>query len=106
MHNVPFGFGLVFNPPMSGSVGFDIWAAPRANYMSQDASNVGGEKVNRFGFGVSGGVNVNFMQGFGIYGALDWTTFASKTTTLATYPKISPLYLGAGLSYKFTMRGS
>lgn len=104
--NVPFGIGVAFKPAMSGSVGFDIWAAPRADYMSQNFSDVGGEKVNRFGFGVSGGVNVNFAQGFGIYGALDWSTFAEKTTTLATYPKVSPFYVGGGLSYKFKMPGS
>jgi hypothetical protein len=104
--NVPFGVGLAFKPAMTGSVGFDIWAAPRASYLSENYTNVGGDKVNRIGFGVSGGVNVNFAQGFGIYGALDWSTFAQKTIGTNIYDKVSPLYLGAGLSYKFRMPGS
>jgi opacity protein-like surface antigen len=104
--NIPFGVGIAFKPPMSGDVGVDIWAAPRGQYFSQDASSLPGEeKVNRFGFGVSGGVNVNLVQGVGFYAALDWSTFASKTTSLFTYDKMSPLYFGGGISYKFALPG-
>ena len=104
--NVPFGVGVAFSPPMTGDVGVSIWAAPRGQYLSQDASDLPGEeKVNRFGFGVSGGVNVHFAQGIGIYAALDWSTFAEKTTSLFTYAKMSPLYFGGGLSYTFTLPG-
>jgi hypothetical protein len=104
--NVPFGVGVAFKPPTSGSVGFSIWAAPRGQYFSQDFSAVGADKVNFFGFGVSGGVNVDFAQGFGIYGAIDWSTFSEKTVGTNVYPKFSPMYVGAGASYKFKMPGS
>ncbi len=95
--DIPFGVGIGITPPTSGSVGFEIWAAPRGAYSSVDV----GTKFNRFGFGVSGGVNVNFDMGFGIHAALDWSTFSEKTVDGDTLEKLSPLYLGAGLHYTF-----
>jgi len=96
--DVPFGIG--FSPPTSGSVGFEIWAAPRGQLSMQDP---GFDKATRFGFGASGGVNVNFAQGFGIHAAIDWTTFSEKTEGESIYPKYSPLLVGAGLHYTFRM---
>jgi opacity protein-like surface antigen len=96
--NIPFGIGIGFSPPSEGPVGFEIWAAPRGNYQTQDP---GVDKANRFGFGASGGVNVNFAQGFGIHAAIDWTTFSEKTVEESVYPKVSPLIVGAGLHYNF-----
>jgi hypothetical protein len=95
--DIPFGVGIGFSPPTSGNVGFEIWAAPRGVYSSQDV----GTKFNRFGFGASGGVNVNFNMGFGIHATLDWSTFSEKTVEQSIAPKYSPLYLGAGLHYTF-----
>jgi hypothetical protein len=95
--DIPFGVGIGFSPPTSGSVGFEIWAAPRGVYSSQDF----GTKFNRFGFGASGGVNVNFDAGFGIHATMDWSTFSEKTVDQEIAPKYSPLYLGAGLHYTF-----
>lgn len=102
---IPFGVGIGFAPPMTGSVGFEIWAAPRGE--STSLKPEGGTSVSQFGFGVSGGVNVNFAMGFGIYAALDWATFAEKTEgTVVTADKYSPMLLGAGLKYNFKTPGS
>jgi opacity protein-like surface antigen len=100
--NIPFGVGIGFSPPTAGSVGFEVWAAPRGNYLSEDYD---GDKVNRFGFGASGGVNVNFAAGFGVYAAIDWSTFSEKTVDAGIAPKVSPLVWGAGLKYTFGMPG-
>jgi len=97
---IPFSVGIAFAPPMTGSVGFEVWAAPRGESMSLKPE--GGTSISQFGFGVSGGVNVNFAMGFGIYAAIDWATFAEKTEgSVVTADKYSPLFLGAGLKYNF-----
>jgi opacity protein-like surface antigen len=59
----------------------------------------GDDTSSRFGFGASGGVNVNFNAGFGIHAAIDWATFSEKTEDLLA--KYSPLHFGAGLHYTF-----
>lgn len=95
--DIPFGVGIGFSPAATGSVGFEIWAAPRGVYSIQDY----GTKFNRFGFGASGGVNVNFSQGFGIHAAIDWSTFSEKSVDQQIALKYSPMYLGAGVHYTF-----
>ena len=100
--DIPFGVGIGFSPATSGNVGFEIWAAPRGQYSSSDVA-LATEKLNRFGFGASGGVNVNFAMGFGIHAAVDWSTFSEKTVGDETYSKYSPLLIGAGLHYTFRM---
>ncbi|MDH4043254.1 MAG: hypothetical protein OEW06_02255 [Gemmatimonadota bacterium] len=103
--NIPFGVGIGFAPPMTGSVGFEVWAAPRGNLLSTKPE--GGSSVSQFGFGVSGGVNVNFAMGFGIYAALDWATFAEKTeNSVITAEKFSPMVVGGGLRYNFKTPGA
>jgi len=97
--DVPFGVSVGFAPAMSGNVGFEVWAAPRGQYSSSDF----GDKVNRFGFGASGGVNVNFAMGFGIHAVVDWSTFSEKTVGNTIANKYSPLLIGAGLHYVFKM---
>jgi len=106
MNSIPFGVGIGVAPPMTGSVGFEVWAAPRGNLLSQKPE--GGESVSQFGFGVSGGVNVNFAMGFGIYAAIDWATYAEKTDDAGnvTADKISPMFVGAGLKYTFKTPGA
>lgn len=94
--SVPFGVGIAFAPPTSGSINFKLFAAPRGVYLSQDP---GADKASRFGFGVSGGVAVTFAQGFGLHGAVDWSTFSEKTEGTSVYPKISPLVFGLGAHY-------
>ena len=95
--DIPFGVGIGFSPPTSGNVGFEIWAAPRGVYSRWDFG--GDDTSSRFGFGASGGVNVNFNAGFGIHAAIDWATFSEKTEDLLA--KYSPLHFGAGLHYTF-----
>jgi opacity protein-like surface antigen len=100
--NVPFGVGIGFAPPSSGSVSFQVWGAPRGNW-TQFSPEVG-ESTSRFGFGAAGGVNVNFAQGFGIHAAIDWTSFSEDTD--AGLASASPMVVGAGLHYLFKMPGS
>jgi hypothetical protein len=104
--NVPFGVGIGFSPPTSGNIGFEVWAAPRGQYNSNDLTDAGLDKVNFFGFGVSGGVNVNFNMGFGIHALIDWSTFSEKTVDGTVYESFSPMYVGAGLHYNFKMPGA
>jgi hypothetical protein len=104
--NIPFGVGVGFTPPSSGSVKFEIWAAPRGNYYSQDIPAFSSDKINQFGFGVSGGVNVMFDMGFGIRAAVDWMSLPEKTLDNNTIvPSSSPMLFGAGLFYAFRMGG-
>lgn len=100
--SIPFGVGIAFSPPMSGSIGFNVWAAPRGHLLSWKPE--GGSSSSQFGFGVSGGVNVNFAMGFGIYAALDWATFSEKTED--NLPEYKPMFVGGGLRYNFKMPGS
>lgn len=97
---VPFGVGVGFSPPSSGSVSFQIWAAPRGEW-NQFSPEVG-ESDSDFGFGASGGVNVNFAAGFGIHAAIDWSTFSSD---VEGGESLSPMVVGAGLHYNFKMPG-
>lgn len=105
--NIPFGVGVGFSPPSSGSVSFEIWAAPRGNYYSQDIPGISTEKINQFGFGASGGVNVMFAQGFGIRAAVDWLNLPEKTldNPPSVIPSASPIVVGGGLFYTFRMGG-
>ena len=96
--NVPFGVGIGFSPPSSGSMSFQIWAAPRGQW-TQFSPEVG-DSDSDFGFGASGGVNLNFAQGFGIHAAIDWSTFSSD---VEGGDSTSPMVVGAGLHYNFKM---
>jgi hypothetical protein len=99
---VPFGVGIGFSPPSSGSVSFQVWGAPRGHW-NQFSPEVG-ESESDFGFGASGGVNVNFAAGFGIHAAIDWSTFSEDVGTESV--SVSPMTVGAGLHYLFKMPGS
>jgi opacity protein-like surface antigen len=102
--NIPFGVGIGFSPPTSGSVAFNVWAAPRGNMQTWKTGDL---SASRFGFGVSGGVAVNFAMGFGIHAGIDWATFSEKTgTDLGDLVKYSPMSFGAGLHYLFKLPGS
>mgnify|MGYP003572401480 FL=1 len=104
--NIPFGVGIGFAPPSSGAVSFEIWAAPRGNYYSQDVPVLSTEKINQFGFGASGGVNVMFAQGFGIRAAVDWLNLPDKTLENSTIiSSASPIVVGGGLFYTFRIGG-
>lgn len=91
---VPAGIGISFSPPMSGSVGFEIWAAPRGQYVS--VTPEGEDALSEFGFGAAGGVNVNFAQGFGIHAAIDWLSVGGDLDA-------KPMVVGAGLHYNLKM---
>jgi hypothetical protein len=90
----PFGVGISFAPPSSGSVSFEIWGAPRGQYVS--VTPEGADATSEIGFGAAGGVNVNFAQGFGIHAAIDYLNVGGDLEG-------SPMVVGAGLHYNFKM---
>jgi hypothetical protein len=91
---VPFGLAAAINVPTPG-VGIVPWAYAFAEY--QSISPDVGDSMNKIGFGVSGGVEVTLPVGLGFYAALDWSTVDFGDGS------ITPLFLGAGLSYKITV---
>jgi hypothetical protein len=93
---VPFGLAAAINVPTPG-VGIVPWAYAFAEYqrISPDAL----DSTSKIGFGISGGVEVSLPMGLGFYGAVDWHTidFGEEGETGTS---ISPLFVGAGLTYK------
>ncbi len=91
---VPFGLSAAINVPTPG-VGIVPWAYAFAEYqrVSPDAA----DSMSEIGFGISGGLEVNLPMGLGIYAALEWSTvdWGEGPDT-----RVSPLFLGAGLTYK------
>jgi hypothetical protein len=94
---VPFGLAAAINVPTPG-VGIVPWAYAFAEYHS--ISPDVGSSVNKIGFGISGGLEVNLPMGLGFYAALDWSTvdYGDGPDT-----GITPLFLAAGATYKISV---
>jgi hypothetical protein len=100
---VPIGLGIGFSVPTPG-FSFDPWFAPRYTMVrNEDVTFT--ETVTQNGFGISAGVNLNFLMGLGLHIAGDWqknpTEFITGTTILET----KPFVFGIGLNYTFTIPG-
>ena len=94
--NVPFG--------LAASVGLPLvkpWAYAYGNWTRLSLSGFDGS-TSEVGFGISGGVEVNFMMGLGFYLAGDWKTINFGDTSETA---ISPASLAAGLSFKVSPPG-
>ncbi|KPJ90844.1 MAG: hypothetical protein AMS18_09915 [Gemmatimonas sp. SG8_17] len=93
---IPFGLSAAINVPTTG-VGIKPWAYAFGEYQSRSVT--GFDSENKIGFGISGGIEVNLQMGLGLYAALNWSTvdFGAEGETDT---KESPLFLGAGLTYK------
>jgi hypothetical protein len=100
--NVPFGVGVGFTPASSGNMKFTIWGAPRGDWVQTTPE--GGTSDSQFGFGASGGVTLNFAQGFGVHAAIDWSTFSIDQGG-GTSVTVSPMVVGAGVHYNFKNLG-
>lgn len=94
---VPFGLAAAINVPTPG-VGIVPWAYAFAEYHS--ISPDVGDSINKIGFGISGGLEVNLPMGLGFYAALDWSTvdYGDGPDT-----GITPLFLAAGATYKISV---
>ena len=97
--NFPIGVGLALDLPVVGWF-VEPWIAPRVHIFSTD-DGTGSE--TDVGFGLSGGINANLLLGIGAWAALDWLTITPGDDPAAT--SISPLVLGLGLSWKFSVPG-
>ena len=103
---VPIGLGIGFSVPTPG-FSFDPWFAPRYTMVRND-DDAFPETVTQNGFGISAGVNLNFLMGLGLHIAGDWqknpTEFITGTTT-PTVLETKPFVFGIGLNYTFRIPG-
>jgi len=94
---IPFGLAAAANLG-TGGVAIVPWAYAFGEYISLSPSE--GESTKKFGYGISGGLELNLTMGFGIYAAIDWSSvdLAGGTDT-----RTSPVVAAFGLSYKATI---
>ena len=85
----------------SESVKFEVYAAPRLQMQNYEWLSAGISGRTRTGFGVSGGVNVEFGS-IGLYGAVDYFSInmANEGDPSET---VSPMVVGFGINYHFKM---
>ena len=89
----------------SGSTKFEVYVAPRLQGINVEWVSAGISDRTRWGYGVSGGINVEF-SGFGIYGAIDWHSIDLSdegSTSGSESNRTSPLVIGFGVMYHFMM---
>ena len=95
---VPIGLGIGFSVPTPG-FSFDPWIAGRYVFVRNEVALV---TANQNSFGISGGLNFNFLMGLGFHVAGDWQKNPFKS---ATVPETKPFVLGIGLNYTFRIPG-
>lgn len=78
------------------------WIMPRVHATRFSMSGVA---VTQFGFGGSGGINLNLPFGLGIHAAVDYATFSETTSGAMVAEKRAPLTVGAGLHYFLSIPG-
>ncbi len=97
---VPIGLGIGFSIPTPG-FSFDPWVAGRYAFVRNEVLS---STANQSSFGISGGLNFNFLMGLGFHVAGDWQRNPAKLGTLSI-PETKPFVLGIGLNYTFTRPG-
>ncbi len=104
---VPIGLGIGFSIPTPG-FSFDPWFAPRYT-MVRNEVDIFPETLTQNGFGVSAGVNLNFLMGLGLHIAGDWQKNPREIITSGTGTsevfETKPFVLGIGLNYTFRIPG-
>jgi hypothetical protein len=95
--SIPFGVAAALNLG-TGGVGVTPWAYAFGEYNSLSPSE--GDSESKFGYGISGGVELNLPVGLGIYAAIDWTSIDWEG---GTDTRTSPVVAAFGLSYKATI---
>ena len=102
---VPIGLGIGFSVPTPG-FSFDPWIAGRYAFVRNEGTF---QTANQNSFGVSAGLNFNFLMGLGFHVAGDWQTNPLKIITSGsgtlTVPETKPFVFGIGLNYTFTIPG-
>jgi opacity protein-like surface antigen len=97
LSTIPFGLAAAANLG-TGGVAIVPWAYAFGEYISLSPTE--GDSESKFGYGISGGVELNLTMGLGIYAAIDWSSvdFEGGTDT-----RTSPVVAAFGLSYKATI---
>ncbi len=96
---VPVGLGIGFSIPTPG-FSFDPWIAGRYTLVrNKEALGT----ANQNSFGISAGLNFNFLMGLGFHVAGDWQSNPAELTL--GIPKNKPFVLGIGLNYTFRIPG-
>lgn len=102
---VPIGLGLGFSIPTPG-FSFDPWIAGRYTFVRNKEALL---TANQNSFGISGGLNFNFLMGLGFHVAGDWQKNPLKIVTSGpstlTVLETKPFVLGIGLNYTFRIPG-
>ncbi len=102
----PIGLGVGFSIPTPG-FSFDPWIAGRYTYVRTEVASV---TANQNAFGISAGLNFNFLMGLGFHVAGDWqknpeVVVMTGPGTTTTIPETTPFVLGLGLNYTFRIPG-
>lgn len=88
----PAGLGISFTVP-NPALAIKPWIAPRADIIRTTQT---GQPANTdVGFGISGGVELNFLNGMGLHAAYDWTNHDGS----------KPSIFSAGIHYTFRVPG-
>ena len=95
---VPIGLGIGFSIPTPG-FSFDPWIAGRYTLVRNEVALV---TANQNSFGISGGLNFNFLMGLGFHVAGDWQKNPFKSVAV---PESKPFVLGIGLNYTLRIPG-
>jgi hypothetical protein len=102
---VPIGLGLGFSIPTPG-FSFDPWIAGRYTFVRNEEALL---TANQNSFGISAGLNFNFLMGLGLHVAGDWQKNPLKIVTSGpetlTVLETKPFVLGIGLNYTFRIPG-
>lgn len=88
----PVGLGISFTIP-NPALAIKPWIAPRADILR--TSQTGSESNTDVGIGVSGGVELNLLNGMGLHVAYDW----------AKHDDVKPAIFSAGFHYTFRVPG-
>lgn len=102
---VPVGLGIGFSIPTPG-FSFDPWIAGRYVFVRNEVALV---TANQNSFGISGGLNFNFLMGLGFHVAADWQQNPLKVVTsgpgMLTVLETKPFVLAIGLHYTLRIPG-
>ncbi|MCZ6918074.1 MAG: hypothetical protein O7I93_14955 [Gemmatimonadetes bacterium] len=99
----PIGIGLGINVP-TPVFSFDPWIAGRYTLHRNEIGTM--PRFDQNAWGVSGGVDLNFLMGLGLHVSVDWESI-SEETTAAPFTGLAskPFVFGIGLHYVFTIPG-
>ena len=88
----PAGLGISLTVP-NPALAIKPWIAPRADIVR--TTQTGQPASTDVGFGISGGVELNFLNGMGLHAAYDWTN----------HDGAKPSVFSAGMHYTFRLPG-